>query len=430
MKDVTNRGPARLGNSGMPDQGFYPGTHPLLKSGFGEAKRTSGPKRCFVLDPSHDADPAVRQHADKLWRFVIEPAATSAGYAVHRADRTCENGPTDQPVIDALLDDDLIIAVASFGNPRVSYEAALAQAAARPLILMIEDGQDLGFDPRNAEIVPYRLDGESLNGGANVARLQTVIHEVEDRGGPSCHGFRQGAVALNAGGAGGVPFERTAPSRERKLDMMRKSKTRIDVMGVANLDLAMHPGAADVLRSCAARGVEIRILQCAPNNPGLMSLIGGRQPEQFGVVSARIAAAAQAWRDIAEAAGPSLSLTIRRTRMSLPMANMLITDHAVMATPYLHSRTPAASPTLFATASDAYHHAMEQEFAMVWAEATTLFRFEPHAERVPEPRPERPAVNMRPPLLKVRSGAGAGTMSAKPARTKNARGFAIIRPVR
>lgn len=430
MEDVNVRGNARLGNSGMPDQGYHPGAYSLLKSGLGGTNQTNLQRRCLVVDPSHDADAAVRQHADKLWRYVIEPAATSVGFAVRRADRTYENGPTDQPVIDALLDDDLIIAVASFGNPRVSYEAALAQAAARPLILMIEEGQDLGFDPRNAEIVPYRLDSESINSGANVARLQTVIREIEDRGGPSCHGFRKGAVALNAGGTGGVPFERTAPSRERKLDMMRKAKSRIDVMGVSNLDLAMHPGAADVLRSCAARGVEIRILQCAPNNPGLMSLVGGRQQEQFSAVSARIADAAQAWRDMAETAGPGLSLTIRRTRMSLPMANMLITDRAVIATPYLRSRSPAASPTLFATASDSYHHVMDQEFGMLWAEATTLFRFEPHVDRVPEPRPERPAINMRPPLLKVRSASGAAAAPAKPARTKNERGFAIIRPVR
>ncbi len=89
----------------------------------------------------------------------------------YRADRSQENAPTDQTVINALLDDDLIIAVPSFGNARVFYETALAQAAARPLILMIEEGQELGFDPRNAEVITYRLDTDSVVSAINVERL-------------------------------------------------------------------------------------------------------------------------------------------------------------------------------------------------------------------------------------------------------------------
>lgn len=431
VEDLAGRENARLGNSGMADQGYNPGAYPLFGSGLGDQSWTGRQKRCLVLDPSHDADPDVRKHADMLWRHVIEPAAMIANYSARRADRTYENAPTDQPLIDALLDDDLIIAVPSFGNPRVFYETALAQAAARPLILMVEEGQDLGFDPRNAEIVTYRLDGESLHSPTNVVRLQTVIREVEERAGPSCNGFRPGAIAMNDSGAGSIQFERGGgASLDRKLDMMRKARARIDIMGIASLALPTHPGMADVLRACADCGVEIRVLQSAPNNPGLISLIGARQTDRLGAVSAQIAAAAQAWRDAAQAAGPDLSLTVRRTRTSLPMANMLSTDRAVVATPYLRSRATAASPTVFATASDPYHQIMGEEFGMLWAEASTFFRFEPRARRLPEAKMERLTPGVRTPLFKVRSAASAAAPLSKPVRTKSERGFAVIRSIR
>lgn len=405
----------------MPHQAYDLRAYPLFRSLIDDGKNAAKAKRCLVIDPSHDPCASVRQHAETLWKYVIQPALLDSPYSPRRADRTQENAPTDQAAIDAVLDDDLIIAVPSFGNARVFYEIALAQAAARPLILMIEEGQELGFDPRNAEVVTYRLDAESVVSAFNVARLQTVICEIEDRGRPASHGFRPGVAALNGGCENSITvFERSPKfSYDRRLDMMRSARARIDVMGVANLALTLQEDIVDVVRGCADRGVDIRILQCSPANPGLSALIGARNFEHLDAAKERISAATGAWRKIAEAVGGGLSLTVRRAQTSLPMANALLTEQSVVATPYLHSRTTAESPTLFARAEDAYHNTMREEFSVLWAEATTAYRCEPEAPRIHD----RALEDRLSPLFRLARKQIAAD------RNTDARGFAIIRSV-
>ena len=82
--------------------------------------------------------------------------------------------------------------------------------------------------------------------------------------------------------------------------MMSEAKTRIDVMGVANLGLASHSQTADMLRACASRNVEIRILQCAPTNPALGSLVGARNAEQLDSAKGQIHAATDAWKRLGD----------------------------------------------------------------------------------------------------------------------------------
>ncbi len=406
----------------MPDQHYDLRAYPLFRSVIGSERQAIKSKRCLVVDPSHDADANVRRHADMLWKYVIQPAVLDTEYRAYRTDRNYENGPTDQPAIDALLDDDLIIAVPSFGNARVFYETALAQAAARPLIILIEEGQELGFDPRNAEIVTYRLDTESIVSAFNIERLQTVIREIDERVQPVRQGFRAGAAALNGADKPSIKlFERLPEfAFDRRLDMMSEAKTRIDVMGVANLGLASHSQTADMLRACAGRNVEIRILQCAPTNPALGSLVGARNAEQLDSVKGQINAATDAWKRIAESAGGQLSLTVRRAQTALPLANALITDQSVLATPYLHSRCTADSPTIFANADDTYHHTMSEEFDALWADATTAFRIEPRRQHAHERELQTVA---RSSLFRRDDGG------VQRARTTNERGFAIIRSV-
>lgn len=361
----------------MDSEHYDLSAYPLFRSVLGARPHAAKRKRCLVIDPSGDANADVRQHADTLWKYVIQPAILDTDYEARRA---AGDGQTiDQHVVDALLDDDLVIAVLSFDSPHVFYETALAQAAARPLILMIEEGRDLSFDPRNAMVVTYRLDTESVVSAVHVAQLQGVIREIEQKGAPACHGFRPGTAALGRGCEAGVTVYERSPrfSYDRRLDMIREAETRIDIMGVANLALALHPDTAEVIRARGGGKVEIRILQCAPSNAGLISMLGARHQDELAAVQQEIETAADAWRRIVDTPNTDLSFTIRRAQSSLPMASALITDKAVVATPYLRSRPTAESPTLHARAGEAYHTTMCDEFNLLWSEATTVFRADP-----------------------------------------------------
>lgn len=350
--------------------------YPLFRSVLGAKPQATKARRCLVIDPADVADAEVKAHADTLWKYVIQPALLDTDYEPRRA--ALANGVIAQEIVDALLDDDLVIAVLTFQNPHVFYETALAQAAARPLILMVEEGRELAFDARNAHVATYRLDTDSVVSGVNVAQLHAIVREIAEKGGPACHGFRPGTAALGGGCESSVTVYERSPrfSYDRRLEMMREAGTRIDIMGIANLALAMHPDTAEVVRAHSGGKLEIRILQSAPSNPGLVSLLGARRHDDLGVIQAEIDRATDAWRRIADGPGLDLQLTIRRAQASLPMASALITDRAVVATPYLRSKPTAESPTLHARAGDAYHAAMSEEFNLIWGEATTVFRAE------------------------------------------------------
>jgi hypothetical protein len=402
----------------MPGEDHYDlSAYPLFRSVINGRSARAKPKRCFVIAPSDDQDGKVRQHADTLWKYVIQPALLDTDYAARRAEELGANVTASQPSVDALLDDDLVIAVLSYRNARVFYETALAQAAARPLILMIEEGQDLAFDPRGAKVISYALDTDSVVSAVNVAKLQAVVREIEDSGVQISQGFRPGTSALNGGGNGGATaFERSRQfTYDQRLNMMREARTRIDIMGIANLAIAMHPDAAEVVRSRSGQDVEIRILQCAATNPALLSLVGGRNG-QADTVKQEIEAAADAWRRIIDLPDIELSITVRRSQSSLPLMNALITDRAVVTTPYLRSRVTAESPTFHAHAGSTYHRAISQEFDTLWTEASTVFRAEPRLI-----------------LRAVANGAAAAPEiirpAAQPAPTTNARGFALIRGI-
>ncbi|MFT3722875.1 MAG: hypothetical protein QM773_04740 [Hyphomonadaceae bacterium] len=366
----------------MDSEHYDLSAYPLFRSVLGARPHTPKRKRCLVIDPSGHANGDVRQHADTLWKYVIQPAILDTDFEAHRA---ASNDQTiGQDVVNALLDDDLVIAVLAFDSPHVFYETALAQAAARPLILMVEEGRTLSFDPRNAKVVTYRLDTESVVSAVHVTQLQGVIREIENQGSPACHGFRPGTAALGGGCEDSVTVYERSPkfSYDRRLDMIREAETRIDIMGVANLALALHPDTVEVIRARGGGKVEIRVLQCAPSNAGLVAMLGARHTDELAAVQQEIETAAEAWRRVVEASHLDLSFTIRRAQVSLPMASALITDKAVVATPYLRSRPTSESPTLHARAGDAYHATMCEEFNLLWSEATTVFRADPAAHAV------------------------------------------------
>ena len=336
------------------------------------------PRTCLLISPADDPDPVVRKHAETVWKYIVRPALLDTDLSTRRFEMTETAGKIGQPMIDAVLDDDLIIAVLSHHNPNVYYSVALAQAAGRPLILMIEDGQSPAFETRDARVVTYSLDTDSMFSAVNVRRLQAAIVEMNDTL-PAGQPFRRGASALNGGGTGGATAYESSRqfTYDRRLQMVRTAKTRVDMMGVANLAFAHHPDAIDVIRSKSGQGVEFRILQCSPANPGLASLIRQREPQKIHAIKDEIEAAAEAWKRICELPELEVSITLRRIQTSIPLASAMLTDQEVVATPYLSSRVTAESPTLHAHAGSAYHRVMQQEFDQVWGESVTLFRIEP-----------------------------------------------------
>ncbi len=117
--------------------------------------------------------------------------------------------------------------------------------------------------------------------------------------------------------------------------------------------------------------------------------MGARSLEGLDAIKSEIETAGETWRRIIESPEVNLSVSIRRMQSSVPLASAIITDKAVIATPYMLTRPTDDSPTLSAAANTVFHRVMQQEFDQAWSEAASFARVEPR----PEPKPQQPPAN-------------------------------------
>ena len=102
--------------------------------------------KCFVISPIGDEGSDVRQHADDVFKYIIEPAMRECGIEAVRSDQLEKPGLISEQMFRFIFEADLCIAVLTDHNPNVFYELAVAHSAQRPVIILIEKGQRLPFD--------------------------------------------------------------------------------------------------------------------------------------------------------------------------------------------------------------------------------------------------------------------------------------------
>src|SRR5262245_4824286 len=101
-------------------------------------------KCCFVISPIGQEGTAIRGHADDVLEFIIQPALKKFKEKFNieidtvRADHIEQTGGITKQMFDEILKADLCVAILTGHNPNVFYELAVAQAAARPVIMLIE----------------------------------------------------------------------------------------------------------------------------------------------------------------------------------------------------------------------------------------------------------------------------------------------------
>jgi hypothetical protein len=107
----------------------------------------------------------------------IRQAADNVGHRCRRADDIWENAAIIQDVV-ALLDRSRVIVCDCSGrNPNVFYEAGIAHALGREVILITQSEHDIPFDLRHLRYVRYlnNAEGRAALTEALQARMQTVL---------------------------------------------------------------------------------------------------------------------------------------------------------------------------------------------------------------------------------------------------------------
>ena len=73
-------------------------------------------RRCFVISPIGDEGSGVREHADDVFRFIIEPAVKQFDIEAVRSDHIHEAGEITEQMFREILQADLRIAVLTYLN--------------------------------------------------------------------------------------------------------------------------------------------------------------------------------------------------------------------------------------------------------------------------------------------------------------------------
>lgn len=103
-------------------------------------------KTCFIIAPIGEPDSETRKRSDQILKHVITPAVEECGYNPIRADHISEPGIITTQVIQHIVEDPLVIADLTDQNPNVFYELAIRHAVKKPLVQIIQTGEQIPFD--------------------------------------------------------------------------------------------------------------------------------------------------------------------------------------------------------------------------------------------------------------------------------------------
>lgn len=130
-------------------------------------------KICFVVAPIGPENSSIRERSDTIFKYVITPSVTPLGYEVQRADIPSEPGVISERIIRQVMDDELVIADLTGGNPNVFYELCLRHAVGKPCIHIIEQDDKIPFDVNQLNIISINYK--------DLASAEKVKQEIKEQ---------------------------------------------------------------------------------------------------------------------------------------------------------------------------------------------------------------------------------------------------------
>ncbi len=114
-------------------------------------------KSCFIISPIGDPESDTRKRSDQVLKHIIKPVVEELEYNATRADAISEPGIITSQVIEHLINDDLVIADLTDGNPNVYYELAVRHLIRKPTVHIIQNSQKPFFDVSAQRTIPFDI---------------------------------------------------------------------------------------------------------------------------------------------------------------------------------------------------------------------------------------------------------------------------------
>jgi hypothetical protein len=323
-------------------------------------------KKCFVISPIGLPGSAVREQADAVLDYIVDPALREMEIEAIRADKLAEPGLITDQMIAAILNYDLCIADLSGHNPNVFYELAIAQAAERPVVLMKLAGEAIPFDVKDYRLIEYDLSPRSIKTDKWIPVLKSQLALVLAPGYKPPRLLRGKIISMSDGFRSYLINARSEEFGEapRYHEVVQQAAEYCCLMGVSLKVWASEDGRR-VLHDLAGRRVPLRILIMDAENAGLAAMINTDLPaEDLEAVKRQTGRMAQYFQDVAATSAPTFEA--RRLVKGLPHFQLIITERTALVLQYMFSRGTADSPLQQFPSGSQLHKAFHEEFEKLW----------------------------------------------------------------
>lgn len=118
-------------------------------------------RQCFVIAPIGSPRSAIRKRSDLVLDRILRPALAECGYYADRADELNSPGMITTQMINRIMNDPLAIADLTGHNPNVFYEIAIRHSVQKPIVLLIEEGEEIPFDIAGLRTIKFRRSSKS-----------------------------------------------------------------------------------------------------------------------------------------------------------------------------------------------------------------------------------------------------------------------------
>ena len=326
-------------------------------------------KFCFVISPIGAEGSEVRKHADTVFDCIIKPACESAGqdrtgtYYVERGDHKAAPGKITDQIYEDIMRADLIIAVLTGANPNVYYELAIAQSAAKPVILLMEKGFDAPFDIKDQRIIYYDFDPQLIFHQTYVKQLRAAIDALETQRRRPVVPFAPDLAPL--GDPMQAVYQRASEAEEDTIRLVPTANRFVWMAGYSLKGWTMNQDFVNALKiRTPSLEFEFRTLLMSPDNPSMKASMKSDDIYESAAQSTMVAQ--KSWKRVHDQLGGAKT-ELRVSKSKSINYQMVLTDKEALVIPYLTSRDTLRSPYIYARKESFYYEALVEEYEFLWS---------------------------------------------------------------
>lgn len=321
---------------------------------------------CFVISPIGKEGSEVREHADDVWKFIIQPALNDAGIRGYRADHMLEAGRITDQMYQSILGEDFCIALLTFHNPNVFYEVAIAQSAGKPVIMLIQKGSTLPFDVHNTRVIEYDLRPTPIFEKVYVRQLSAMIDNIQKTGWRAEVPFGSGLSPLG-GGIQEISIVAPAEKYMRSDDwvqLVRKTSHSFDIAAYGLTGWSVIRQMREALTEAAKNGCRIRVLTYSSENPAFVAAHNwGMMTSEPTAMGARFESARRFFRECLSGFD---KCEVRSLDKGMLFQQIAFSDDEAIVVPYSYSADTGHGAIIRVQKTHPSYTAFRYEFDTLW----------------------------------------------------------------